>query len=670
MKLKKLLKLFLFLSLLFANLALAKELEKKNILLLHSYHPGMTWIENINQAVDDTLKPSSNNYVIYTEYMDTKRHHSSVYYKSLKEIYHQKYKNITFDLILSSDNNAFNFLIKNRNELFGEVPVSFCGVNGFEKKMLKGVKKFTGVAEQFSVKETVDTILKLHPNTKNIYIINDYLPTGIVWKRDIQKALKGYNDKINFMYSKNLTLRELKNRVNELGEDTAILLGVYFADSQKRYITYEKIGSYLLEGSNAPVYCLLNFNISNNVIGGKVISGYSQGEAMSKVALRIFKGEAPKSIPIAYSQANKYIFNYNGLKRYGIDDLSSLPQKSQVINRPFSLYQEYESILIDLIIIFALIFTLFIGILGYLKYRNKTDDYRDEVIISVVRFTPIFIVPIVTASVVWLFVYSANKNHHEIKELEKTNYLENKKAQAKREVDRFIAIAKSQIELANANPQNLESIKNNLLYIARNIIYDSNGYLMVGTMDGRMLAHPNPDLSGAHLFDGKHEKARDIYMQFKAKILQEGSGFIKYQWSNPKSKALEEKITYVNLLPELNWYVASGVYIDTLHQHIENKIKNSAIHDEKSINIIILASIILLIFSLAISLILSIIIKNVFKEYKDHIVLEVKKSKEIEKSKEIFEALANTDALTNIPNRLSIMNTLKDRNHSAPTKDR
>ena len=203
----------------------ANEVDKKNILLLHSYHSGMTWVENINNAVNHILQSQSNNYIIYTEYMDTKRHNSKEYDASLKEIYLTKYKNIKFDIILSSDNNAFDFLIKNRNDIFGNVPVSFCGVNGFEKDMLKNTTLFTGVAEQFSDKETIDTILKIHPNTKNIYIINDYLSTGHAWTKDMKKNLKGYENKINITYAENLTLEELKSKVNSFNNDTVILLG-------------------------------------------------------------------------------------------------------------------------------------------------------------------------------------------------------------------------------------------------------------------------------------------------------------------------------------------------------------------------------------------------------------------------------------------------------------
>ena len=633
------LKKFIFLFLICVSSILsANDVEKKNILLLHSYHSGMTWVENINKAVNDVFTTSKlENYIIYTEYMDTKRHSSKEYLDSFKEIYKKKYMDTKFDIILTSDNNAFNFLIKNRDDIFGEVPVSFCGVNGFDKVILKNVSKFTGVAEQFSDKDTIDTILKLHPNTKNIYIINDYLATGKEWTKDMKKSLQGYKDKVNIIFSENLTLRGLKRKIHTFNKDTVILLGVYFADKNKNYITYEKVGSYLLEDSQAPVYCLLNFNISNNIIGGKVIGGYSQGEAMSKIALRILKGEEASNIPITNTEANEYIFNYNGIKKYDINQ-DLLPKNCKVLNKPFSLYEEYKVILFTLIIIFASILILFFVVLFYFRYKNKTKSIvRDNLIISIVRFTPIIIIPIVTAFIVWLFIYSTNKNQEEIKNIEKVTYIDNMKQHSKREVDRYIQFVKAQVQ--SLNKKDIKKLEKTFIKIAQQFQYGKSGYIILGSMEGYMVSHPNPKLIGVDFFDGKHDKAKEVFIKFKDKLEKENGGFVEYTWVNPDSKIEENKITYVSLLPEFNWYVASGVYLDEVDRFIEEKLKSNAVFDEKNINIIILASFVLLVFSFIISVVLSLIIKKVFTSYRKSILNEVQKSKVIEKAKKEFETI-------------------------------
>lgn len=606
---------------------------KKNILLLHSYHPGMTWVENINDAVQEVLQPQANDLVIYTEYMDTKRHNSEAYYRVLEKLYEEKYRNVRFDLILSSDNNAFDFLVKNRDWLFGDVPVAFCGVNGFEKKMLHGVTGFTGVAEKFSARETVEVMLAQHPDLRSIYIINDYLTTGRAWKKEMEKDLRPFEGKVELVYSENLTLEELKGKVDSLDEHAAVLMGVYYADRDNNYITYEKVGSYLLGDSKAPVYCLLNFNISNNVIGGKVIGGYSQGAAMSRTALRILDGEKPGEIPILFSDSNQYVFNYDGVVRYNLD-LSFLPSHSKLLNKPFSLYEEYEFVLFSLIAILASVLVPLVAFLIYIKLKEKSPDtYKESLIILILRFSPVVIVPLTALAVVWLFFYISNQNMERFQEKAKENYIQANKQLSKREVDRFIEIAR--IRIGNMHGMPPEVVQDRLLEIASDIRYGNSGYLIVGRMDGAMLSHPDENLEGADIFDGKHEAARRVFGKFEEVLEKRGSGFVTYDWENPATHEVEEKITYVRLLPEFGWYVASGVFLGELHSHIEKETEESNRAEQKYINIIIWTSVILVLVTLALSVSVSIILKKVFNNYKKNILIEVEKGKE--KDRMLFE---------------------------------
>lgn len=58
----------------------------KQILVLHSYNKSMTWVTNIDKAIDDVLQPTKNNYILHREYMDTKRIDTKAYLQDLKKI--------------------------------------------------------------------------------------------------------------------------------------------------------------------------------------------------------------------------------------------------------------------------------------------------------------------------------------------------------------------------------------------------------------------------------------------------------------------------------------------------------------------------------------------------------------------------------------------------------
>ncbi len=330
----------LFLLFLFFSFPVQAD-EVRHVLVLHSYHSGMSWVSNIERGIADTLfVPPYKDLVLHVEYLDSKRYHSEEHYARVKELLKSKFDKLNLSLILSSDNNAFDFLVSNRDELFPGVPVVFCGVNNFSKTQLDTVSDFTGVAEIMSSRDTVAEILRQLPDTKKIFVINDYLKTGRAWEATLRRNLEPFSESVAIEYNENLSIEELRNKIHSMPKGSVVLLGVYYSDRDGVYITYEKLGSLLTKDSPVPVYCLLRFNLRDGVVGGKVISGYHQGVMMSEVARRVLSGEKADDIPVVKVGANIFMFDWQALKKYGIP-ADSLPDESVVLNEPFSFYDEY-----------------------------------------------------------------------------------------------------------------------------------------------------------------------------------------------------------------------------------------------------------------------------------------------------------------------------------------
>ena len=366
-------KKFIFIFLItMLHLFAQNNIDKKHILVLHSYNKSMSWITNIDKAIVDTLKPNENNYVLHIEYMDTKRIFSKEYLEKLKHMYKMKYKNIKFDIILSSDNNAYDFLRKHRDELFGNVPVSFCGVNYFRQKDLDGLTNFTGATENFDAKSTVETALKLYSKAKNIFIINDYLTTGKAWKVTIKEQLKDIDKNINITYSDNTTIEDLQKILQQLSDDTIVLLGVYFKDKEGKYFTYEKIGELIATSSNVPIFCLLEFNLGKGVVGGNVIGGYYQGAAQSRIAKRILNGTPVKSIPVQKVGTTRFVFDYNGLVKYDMD-IDMLPKNTTVLNKPVSFYEMHKTVIIISSLVILILVTVIVMLMFNIKKRKEIE---------------------------------------------------------------------------------------------------------------------------------------------------------------------------------------------------------------------------------------------------------------------------------------------------------
>ena len=348
--------------LLISSSVISKPKVTRNILILNSYNQDMTWVRSLTQGIQDILDSDEFDYIFHIENMASKRHYDDLYFDALFNLYTEKYKSTSLDLILSSDNNAFNFLRQHTRAIFPNVPIVFSGLNEFKAEQIAEYPEFTGVTEEFSDVDTIKTMLEFHPEAKEIFIINDYTLSGKAWtKTMVDNFYKANLDtKIRVTFAENLAFDELKGQLKKLGDNVIVLLGVYFKDKNGNYLTFEKIQKELLDNIDRPIYALLNFNISDNVIGGKVIGGYSQGVAAAKLGLKILQGTPPINISVVQEDINQYVFNWPQLEKWHIK-LDSLPKDSVILNRPLSIYYQNKGFIWGVITVFILLLsTLFI----------------------------------------------------------------------------------------------------------------------------------------------------------------------------------------------------------------------------------------------------------------------------------------------------------------------
>ncbi len=336
---------------------------KQKVLLLCSYHQTLPWQKNILKGINDVFRPEETGIEIMVENMDTKRVEFTESYKlQLLDVYSHKYDPKDLDLILASDNNAYEFMRSYHDELFPGVPVVFCGINFFRPEQLKGYPLFTGVAEVLDAKGTLNLAMSLHKNIREVFVINDFTPSGIACAETVRRELNGHIPDVRITYAPNVPMKELLQLVRTLPKNSLVLMGVYFRDSEGNFfddgIGLEKIASI----SRAPVYGLMKSQLDHGIVGGKLIKGFEQGQNMAHLGLLVLSGHKPNSIPVNTSGETFTMFDYNQLKRFNIS-LADLPQDSIISNRPRSFYTEHRELVIggiafgtiQMVIIIALI---------------------------------------------------------------------------------------------------------------------------------------------------------------------------------------------------------------------------------------------------------------------------------------------------------------------------
>jgi signal transduction histidine kinase len=345
----------------------------KRVLVIHSYYRGYKWTDDENAGIEAALKDVVGPGSLHVEYMDTKKVFGDLYSQRLYEVYKLKYKNFKFDIIIATDNNAYDFMRKYRDELFPGTPVVFCGVNYFRESDIRKLKLFTGINEENDFKACIDLILKLHPGTREIMFINEWTTTGQRVHKAFVEAMRHFEPRVKFTLYEDVKIEGILDALRALPPDAAVLYTAFSRDKQGRLFAYNESVFLVTRNSKVPVYTTMEFNLGYGVVGGFIVTGYDQGEAAGRMALRVLQGENIGRMPVMAESPKHFMFDYEQLRLHNIPE-RSLPKDSIVVNQPQTLYFKYKKWIDALIVTFITLLVIISVLLVSIYKRKRTED--------------------------------------------------------------------------------------------------------------------------------------------------------------------------------------------------------------------------------------------------------------------------------------------------------
>lgn len=357
-----------FFILFFSFQALAR---RQKVLVLHSYHQGLNWTDNITKGILSVLNKQENIEVQF-EYMDTKRQDNKEYIEEFVKFYSLKHQGVPYSLVIASDNNALYFVRDNQEKFFKDIPIVFCSIDQFENSLIEGMTNVTGVSEFIDFKKTIQQALRLHPKARNLVVINDNITTSAVINRNyIISFWPDLHTDVKLVFLENLSIAELVEKVKDLDDSNIILLINFSRDKEGNYISYQENIEIIRQATNLPIYSSWEFYLNEGIVGGMLTSGVKQGELAAELAVEIIHGTDVNSIPIVTEGYNSLKFDYNQMKKFGIKT-EDLPENSLVINQPPSFVSQYKFSLIVLVVFLVLL----LFIILYTKIKRQRNESR------------------------------------------------------------------------------------------------------------------------------------------------------------------------------------------------------------------------------------------------------------------------------------------------------
>src|SRR5262245_28329301 len=370
----------------------------KTVLAVYSLHRDSPLNVAFDSSLQRALKSSAGTTVeYYSEFMDSRRFSSETDLVLMREYLRRKYATRKIDVIVAFGSAAAELLMKNREDLFPDVPVVFCAAEGPRLEVSGPHPAQTGLVWGTDHRATLELALRLHPATTDVFVVLDPPPETSIFSTELQEELRAIESKAAFHYLVDLPTQDVIAKLNA-APPKSILLYV----RQARDLAGNRVAStdglkLIADAVNMPTYGAYDAYLGAGIIGGYVFSSPDNGARVGDMALRVANGANIENIPIERALAVPQ-FDWRQLQRWHIRD-RQLPAGSVVLFRQFTFWDQYKRYIVAAASLFAIQLALTGGLLiqrarrrrAELAWQESEERYRTFVTLQpelVCRYRP------------------------------------------------------------------------------------------------------------------------------------------------------------------------------------------------------------------------------------------------------------------------------------------
>ena len=368
--------LLVWMALLYVNGGLSRQsTATRRILVLHwdnKDHPA-------NIDFDRYFEASLQSYGIrvveyYPEYLESNRFPGEDQSLAFRDYLRRKYADLPIDIVVANSLPPLQFLLSNRDALFGGVPILFMATDRPAHGELAAGAGATGVVFVNAHARTVDMALRLHPGTKHLFVISGTLGRNASFTTVARNELRRYERRLEVTYLTDLPLLELTARLKTL-PDKSIVLYVWQLgqDPEGRVLESKAFLARVAPYSTAPIYGMSSANIGSGLVGGYVWTIEGNTAKLAGMTKQVLDGARPADIAVEDAPEIP-MFDWRQLQRWRISE-SLLPPASEIRFREHTFWQQYQWQIVGVAGVF-LLQAILIGML--LGERRRARRIRNE----------------------------------------------------------------------------------------------------------------------------------------------------------------------------------------------------------------------------------------------------------------------------------------------------
>ena len=351
---------------------------KKNVLIIYDERDKLPGLAVLDKGIRSGLFAANSFKVdIYSENLDRSRFPEKDYEDILADYFRDKYVGKKMDAIIAVMGPSLDFATSHGDEFAPGTPIIFCGVDRREIESRHLGRNVTGLLLNRDFKGTLDTALKLQPETKRAIFISGSSPFDQRLTQQAMSELRPYEDRLKIEYWTDFELSDLLRKVSTLPPDTIILLSTVFSDNTGKAFIPHDIVPQISKSASVPVYGFLDQFVGRGILGGHVYSTEALGTQVASMALQVLAGDSPSEVPVQEASSSANVFDWREVKRWGLPE-ERLPAGSIIRFKEPTAWEEYGVYALALLALLILETLLIVRLIFTRRWRRRAELERNE----------------------------------------------------------------------------------------------------------------------------------------------------------------------------------------------------------------------------------------------------------------------------------------------------
>ncbi len=331
------------------------------VLFLSSYDPKYYTADSQLEGLEKSLYPNGIEYDVI--YMDAKKYNSISDKSAFHDYFSSRMKGKRkYEAIIAGDDDALQFALDYEDEMFGELPIIFFGINDpslFEQAQSN--PRMIGLFENNYLKDTLETAMALFPDIKKIVGIHDESSAG---KSDaelfyeLEADYPGYSfSNIDTSYR---TKTEFIHALERLPEDCMLMYMTCYSDIDGNSYSLLDRTNLIVSNTDRPVFRNYQGAEDTGIIGGTYMDFTEHARLAGDLAVSVLSGADISSIPVDMDTPSRSSYDYLMMEKFKLDP-SKLPADAVLYNKPETFMEIYGYIIPPVAFIGVALLLLLVG---------------------------------------------------------------------------------------------------------------------------------------------------------------------------------------------------------------------------------------------------------------------------------------------------------------------